>query len=216
MDDKELEIIEEEVEEVDDDEESTDGDTAEIVSSIEGSGADSMVDNDIVKEIKDSFLDYSMSVIVARALPDLRDGLKPVHRRILYSMFENGITPDKPHRKSATTVGQVMGTYHPHGDSSIYDALVRMAQPFSYRCPLIDGHGNFGSMDGDGAAAMRYTEARLEKLTLELLRDILNPAGTYSILTSCLPALIFIDISASFIGVISALSPSTQAYQPSE
>ena len=113
-----------------------------------------------------------MSVIVARALPDLRDGLKPVHRRILYSMYENGITPDKPHRKSATTVGNVMGTYHPHGDSSIYEALVRMAQPFSYRCPLIDGHGNFGSMDGDGAAAMRYTEARLEKLTLELLRDI--------------------------------------------
>jgi len=131
-----------------------------------------IVSKDIVSEMKDSFLEYSMSVIVARALPDLRDGLKPVHRRILYSMFENGITPDKPHRKSATTVGQVMGTYHPHGDSSIYDALVRMAQPFSYRCPLIDGHGNFGSMDGDGAAAMRYTEARLEKLTLELLRDI--------------------------------------------
>ena len=131
-----------------------------------------IVTKDVVAEMKDSFLDYSMSVIVARALPDLRDGLKPVHRRILYSMYENGITPDKPHRKSATTVGNVMGTYHPHGDSSIYEALVRMAQPFSYRCPLIDGHGNFGSMDGDGAAAMRYTEARLEKLTLELLRDI--------------------------------------------
>ncbi len=131
-----------------------------------------IVTKDVVAEMKDSFLDYSMSVIVARALPDLRDGLKPVHRRILYSMYENGITPDKPHRKSATTVGNVMGTYHPHGDSSIYEALVRMAQPFSYRCPLIDGHGNFGSMDGDGAAAMRYTEARLEKLSLELLRDI--------------------------------------------
>ena len=131
-----------------------------------------IVTKDVVAEMKDSFLDYSMSVIVARALPDIRDGLKPVHRRILYSMYENGITPDKPHRKSATTVGNVMGTYHPHGDSSIYEALVRMAQPFSYRCPLIDGHGNFGSMDGDGAAAMRYTEARLEKLTLELLRDI--------------------------------------------
>ncbi len=172
MDDKELEIIEEEVEEVDDEEESTDGDTAEIVSSTEGSGADSMVDNDIVKEIKDSFLDYSMSVIVARALPDLRDGLKPVHRRIIYSMYENGITPDKPHRKSATTVGNVMGVYHPHGDTAIYDAMVRMAQDFSYRYPLIDGHGNFGSMDGDGAAAMRYTEARLSKMSLEMIRDI--------------------------------------------
>ena len=172
MDDKELEIIEDEVEEVDDEEESADGDTAEIVSSVEGSGADSMVDNDIVKEIKDSFLDYSMSVIVARALPDLRDGLKPVHRRIIYSMYENGITPDKPHRKSATTVGNVMGVYHPHGDTAIYDAMVRMAQDFSYRYPLIDGHGNFGSMDGDGAAAMRYTEARLSKMSLEMIRDI--------------------------------------------
>ena len=131
-----------------------------------------VVQNDIVKEIKKSFLEYSMSVIVARALPDLRDGLKPVHRRILYSMYESGITPDKPFRKSATTVGNVMGTYHPHGDSSIYEAMVRMAQSFSYRYPLVDGHGNFGSMDGDGAAAMRYTEARLSKLSLELLRDI--------------------------------------------
>ena len=136
-----------------------------------------MDNNGIVKiniedEIKDSFLEYSMSVIVARALPDLRDGLKPVHRRILYSMYENGYTPDKPFRKSAKTVGEVMGNYQPHGDSSIYDAMVRMAQPFSYRNVLIDGHGNFGSMDGDGAAAMRYTEARLSKLSLELLRDI--------------------------------------------
>jgi DNA gyrase subunit A len=170
MDDKELEIIEEEVEEVE--EETTDGDTAEIVSSVETSGADQMVNNDIVKEIKDSFLDYSMSVIVARALPDLRDGLKPVHRRIIYSMYENGITPDKPHRKSATTVGNVMGVYHPHGDTAIYDAMVRMAQDFSYRYPLVDGHGNFGSMDGDGAAAMRYTESRLSKMSLEMIRDI--------------------------------------------
>ena len=169
MDDKELEIIEE-VEEVE--EEPTDGDTAEIVSSVETSGADQMVNNDIVKEIKDSFLDYSMSVIVARALPDLRDGLKPVHRRIIYSMYENGITPDKPHRKSATTVGNVMGVYHPHGDTAIYDAMVRMAQDFSYRYPLVDGHGNFGSMDGDGAAAMRYTESRLSKMSLEMIRDI--------------------------------------------
>ncbi len=133
---------------------------------------DSILQTNIVEEIKKSFLDYSMSVITARALPDLRDGLKPVQRRILYSMYETGYTPDKPFRKSAKTVGEVMGNYHPHGDSSIYDALVRMAQNFSYRYVLIDGHGNFGSMDGDGAAAMRYTEARLSKLSLELLRDI--------------------------------------------
>lgn len=126
----------------------------------------------IVDEVQDSFLDYSMSVIVARALPDLRDGLKPVHRRILYSMFDSGYTPDKQYRKCARVVGDVMGKYHPHGDSSIYEALVRMAQDFSYRHMLIDGHGNFGNMDGDGAAAMRYTESRLSKISLELLRDI--------------------------------------------
>ena len=131
-----------------------------------------VVRRNIVDEIKDSFLEYSMSVIVARALPDLRDGLKPVHRRILYSMYENGYTPDKPFRKCAKTVGEVMGNYHPHGDTSIYDAMVRMAQPFSIRNVLVDGHGNFGSMDGDGAAAMRYTEARLSRLSLEILRDI--------------------------------------------
>lgn len=128
--------------------------------------------NNIVKEVRDSFLDYSMSVIVARALPDLRDGLKPVHRRILYSMYESGYTPDKQYRKCARVVGDVMGKYHPHGDSSIYDALVRMAQDFSYRYMLIDGHGNFGNMDGDGAAAMRYTESKLPKISLELLRDL--------------------------------------------
>ena len=128
--------------------------------------------NNIVKEVRDSFLDYSMSVIVARALPDLRDGLKPVHRRILYSMFESGYTPDKPHKKSARIVGDVMGKYHPHGDSSIYEAMVRMAQDFSYRHMLVDGHGNFGNIEGYGAAAMRYTESRLSKISLELLRDI--------------------------------------------
>lgn len=133
---------------------------------------DRIIENNIVKEVKDSFINYSMSVIVSRALPDLRDGLKPVHRRILYSMYESGYTPDKPHRKSARIVGDVMGKYHPHGDSSIYDAMVRMAQPFSYRHMLVDGHGNFGNMDGDGAAAMRYTEARLSKLSLEMVRDI--------------------------------------------
>jgi len=133
---------------------------------------DKLSENNIVKEVQDSFLDYSMSVITARALPDLRDGLKPVHRRILWSMFESGYTPDKPHRKSAKTVGEVMGNYHPHGDSSIYEAMVRMAQDFNQRYLLVDGHGNFGNIEGDGAAAMRYTESRLAKISLELLRDI--------------------------------------------
>ena len=133
---------------------------------------DRIIENNIVEEVKDSFLRYSMSVITARALPDLRDGLKPVHKRIIYSMYEAGYTPDKPHRKSARIVGDVMGKYHPHGDSSIYEAMVRMAQPFSFRHVLVDGHGNFGNMDGDGAAAYRYTEARLEKLALEMTRDI--------------------------------------------
>ena len=128
--------------------------------------------NDIVSEVKTSFLDYSMSVITSRAIPDLRDGLKPVHRRILWSMFEEGNTPDKPHKKSATTVGYVMGHYHPHGDSAIYEAMVRLAQDFNQRYMLVDGHGNFGNIEGDGAAAYRYTEARLSKISLELLRDI--------------------------------------------
>lgn len=133
---------------------------------------DKIIENNIVTEVRESFIDYAMSVITSRALPDLRDGLKPVHRRILYSMYESGFTPDKQHRKSARIVGEVMGKYHPHGDSSIYDAMVRMAQPFSFRHILVDGHGNFGNMDGDGAAAMRYTEARLSKLSLEMIRDI--------------------------------------------
>ena len=133
---------------------------------------DSLAENNIVDEVKTSFLEYSMSVITSRALPDLRDGLKPVHRRILWSMFNSGYTPDKPHRKSAKTVGEVMGNYHPHGDSSIYEAMVRMAQDFNQRYLLIDGHGNFGNIEGDGAAAMRYTESRLSKLSLELLSDI--------------------------------------------
>ncbi|MDK3935172.1 DNA gyrase subunit A [Staphylococcus pseudintermedius] len=129
-------------------------------------------ERNISKEMRESFLDYAMSVIVSRALPDVRDGLKPVHRRILYGLNEQGMTPDKPYKKSARIVGDVMGKYHPHGDSSIYEAMVRMTQDFSYRYPLVDGQGNFGSMDGDGAAAMRYTEARMTKLALELLRDI--------------------------------------------
>lgn len=133
---------------------------------------DKVVPIDINVEMKQSYLDYSMSVIMGRALPDVRDGLKPVHRRILYAMYQIGMTPDKPHRKSAHIVGQVMAKFHPHGDSAIYDAMVRLAQDFSCRYPLIDGHGNFGSVDGDSAAAMRYTEARMAKITMELLADI--------------------------------------------
>ncbi len=133
---------------------------------------DRLEENNIVNEINTSFLEYSVSVIVSRALPDLRDGLKPVHRRILWSMYESGYTPDKPHKKSARIVGDVMGKYHPHGDSSIYEAMVRMAQDYSYRNTLVDGHGNFGNIAGAGAAAMRYTESRLAKISLELLRDI--------------------------------------------
>ncbi|MDD2217229.1 MAG: DNA gyrase subunit A [Eubacteriales bacterium] len=130
-----------------------------------------MIQHEIHDEMKNSYIDYAMSVIVGRALPDVRDGLKPVHRRILYGMSELGITPDKPHKKSARIVGEVMGKYHPHGDSSIYDAMVRLAQPFSIRYMLVDGHGNFGSIDGDGAAAMRYTEARMTPFALQMLRD---------------------------------------------
>ena len=131
-----------------------------------------IIRRDIEKEMRKSFLDYSMSVIVSRALPDVRDGLKPVHRRILYTMYENGLTPDKAYRKCADTVGAVLGRYHPHGDASVYDALVRLAQDFSLRYPLVDGHGNFGSVDGDPAAAYRYTEARMSKISLEMLTDI--------------------------------------------
>ena len=131
-----------------------------------------LIQHEINKEMKDSYIDYAMSVIVGRALPDVRDGLKPVHRRILYGMSGLGVPPDKPHKKSARIVGEVMGKYHPHGDSSIYDAMVRLAQPFNIRYTLVDGHGNFGSVDGDGAAAMRYTEARMTPLALQMLRDI--------------------------------------------
>lgn len=131
-----------------------------------------VIEVNIEDEVKRSFIDYAMSVIVSRALPDVRDGLKPVHRRILYSMFELGVTPDKPYRKSARIVGDVLGKYHPHGDAAVYEAMVRMAQDFSIRYPLVDGHGNFGSIDGDSAAAMRYTEARLSKIAMELMADI--------------------------------------------
>ncbi|MCD6435098.1 MAG: DNA gyrase subunit A, partial [Clostridiales bacterium] len=131
-----------------------------------------IIDVNINDEMKKSYIDYAMSVIVSRALPDVRDGLKPVHRRILFSMNELNFNYDKPHRKSARIVGDVLGKYHPHGDQSVYNAMVRMAQDFSIRYELIDGHGNFGSIDGDSAAAMRYTEARMTKLSSELMRDI--------------------------------------------
>src|SRR5690554_8134179 len=126
----------------------------------------------ITSEMKTSFLDYAMSLIVSRALPDVRDGLKPVHRRILYAMNDLGMHSDKAFKKSARIVGEVIGKYHPHGDTAVYDSMVRMAQDFSYRHMLVDGHGNFGSIDGDGAAAMRYTEARMSKMAMEMLRDL--------------------------------------------
>lgn len=147
--------------------------TAQTAAEAEGENAIGIVHTaELGREMRTSFLEYSMSVIVARALPDVRDGLKPVHRRILYAMNESGYTPNRPHMKSARTVGDVIGKYHPHGDSAVYDTMVRLAQPFSMRVPLIDGHGNFGSIDGDSAAAMRYTEARLDKAAMELLRDL--------------------------------------------
>ena len=133
---------------------------------------DKTIDIDIKDEMEKSYIDYSMSVIVGRALPDVRDGLKPVHRRILFSMSEQGLTPDKPYRKSATVVGDVLGKYHPHGDSAVYEAMVKMAQKFSMRYPLVDGQGNFGSIDGDSAAAMRYTEAKMTRMAGEMLKDL--------------------------------------------
>ena len=132
----------------------------------------SIIQLDFSEEMRNSYRDYAMSVIIARALPDVRDGLKPVHRRILYAMDELGLAPDKPHRKSARIVGDTMGKYHPHGDSSIYDALVHMTEDYSLSLPLVDGHGNFGSIDGDGAAAMRYTEARLSKPAMTMLENL--------------------------------------------
>ena len=141
-------------------------------SSFENGEGTKILDVEIDEEMRKSFLDYSMSVIVSRALPDVRDGLKPVHRRIVYTMYESGITPDKSHKKCAATVGDVLGKYHPHGDASVYDALVRMGQDFSLRYPLIDKHGNFGTIDGDPPAAYRYTEARMSKIALYMVADI--------------------------------------------
>ena len=142
------------------------------MSTVEPLGAGRIEPRELEQEMRSSFLDYAMSVIVSRALPDVRDGLKPVHRRVLYGMHEAGLQPNRPYKKCATIVGDVMGTYHPHGDAAIYDTLVRMAQPFSLRYPLVDGQGNFGNIDDYPAAAMRYTECRLTRLATELLRDI--------------------------------------------
>ena len=138
-----------------------------------------LIVRDIKDEMENAFIDYSMSVITARALPDVRDGLKPVHRRILYTMYERGNDPSHPYRKSADTVGAVLGSYHPHGDASVYDAMVRLAQDFSLRYPLVDGQGNFGSVDGDPPAAYRYTEARMSKMAVDLLTDIEKTPSTW-------------------------------------
>jgi DNA gyrase subunit A len=172
----------------------------------------------IEDEVKKSFIDYAMSVIVARALPDVRDGLKPVHRRILYAMNNAGYTPDKPYRKSATTVGEVLGKYHPHGDTAVYDTMVRMAQDFSYRYPLVDGHGNFGSVDGDSAAAMRYTEARMSKISMELLRDLEKETVDFipnydeslkepSVLPAKFPNLLVNGVNGIAVGMATSIPP---------
>jgi DNA gyrase subunit A len=182
------------------------------------SGNDRVLQIDIEKEMKKSYLDYAMTVIVSRALPDVRDGLKPVHRRILYAMSELGMTPDKPHKKSARIVGEVLGKYHPHGDTAVYDAMVRLAQDFSTRYPLIDGHGNFGSVDGDSAAAMRYTEARMSKMALEMLRDINKETVGYkynfdetlkepTVLPSKYPNLLVNGSNGIAVGMASSIPP---------
>lgn len=177
-----------------------------------------IVERDIEEEMKTAYIDYAMSVIVSRALPDVRDGLKPVHRRILYTMYEDGLTSDKPYRKSATTVGDVLGRYHPHGDSSVYDAMVRMAQTFSLRYPLIDGHGNFGSIDGDGAAAYRYTEARMSKIAEVMLTDIEKNTVDFmpnfddrlqepTVLPAKIPALLVNGSSGIAVGMATSIPP---------
>ena len=179
-----------------------------------------LVDLDICKEVRKAFLDYSMSVIVSRALPDVRDGLKPVHRRILYTMYEAGLTHDRPYRKSATTVGDVLGKYHPHGDASVYDAMVRLAQDFSLRYPLVDGQGNFGSIDGDPPAAYRYTEARMAKMAAEMLTDIKKDTVDFmpsfddkgqepTVLPSRFPNLLVNGSSGIAVGMATDIPPHT-------
>lgn len=177
-----------------------------------------IINRDIEQEMRTAYIDYAMSVIVSRALPDVRDGLKPVHRRILYTMYQDGLTSDKPYRKSATTVGDVLGRYHPHGDSSVYDAMVRMAQDFSLRYPLIDGHGNFGSIDGDGAAAYRYTEARMSKISETMLTDIEKNTVNFmpnfddrlqepTVLPAKIPALLVNGSSGIAVGMATNIPP---------
>lgn len=187
-------------------------------NNIEEYNEGTIVDREIVEEMKTAYIDYAMSVIVQRALPDVRDGLKPVHRRILYTMYEDGLTKDKPYRKSATTVGDVLGRYHPHGDSSVYDAMVRLAQNFTMRYPLVDGHGNFGSIDGDGAAAYRYTEARMSKISETMLADIEKNTVKFmpnfdgirqepTILPTRLPALLVNGSSGIAVGMATNIPP---------
>ena len=177
-----------------------------------------IIQRNVEEEMKTAYIDYAMSVIVARALPDARDGLKPVHRRILYTMHEDGFTPDKPYRKCATTVGDVLGRYHPHGDSSVYDALVRMAQDFSLRYMLVDGHGNFGSIDGDPPAAYRYTEARMSKIAQYMLMDIDKDTVQFipnfddrlqepSVLPARIPALLVNGSSGIAVGMATNIPP---------
>ena len=177
-----------------------------------------IIKRDIEQEMRTAYIDYAMSVIVSRALPDVRDGLKPVHRRILYAMHEDGITSDKPYRKCANTVGSVLGRYHPHGDASVYDAMVRMAQDFSMRYMLIDGHGNFGSIDGDGAAAMRYTEARMSKIAEQMLVDIEKNTVDFmpnyddrlqepTVLPAKIPALLINGSSGIAVGMATNIPP---------
>ena len=187
-------------------------------NNIEEYNEGTIVDREIVEEMKTAYIDYAMSVIVQRALPDVRDGLKPVHRRILYTMYEDGLTRDKPYRKSATTVGDVLGRYHPHGDSSVYDAMVRLAQNFTMRYPLVDGHGNFGSIDGDGAAAYRYTEARMSKISETMLADIEKNTIKFmpnfdgirqepTVLPTRLPALLVNGSSGIAVGMATNIPP---------
>ena len=177
-----------------------------------------IVERDIEKEMRTAYIDYAMSVIVSRALPDVRDGLKPVHRRILYAMYEDGITSDKPYRKCANTVGSVLGRYHPHGDASVYDAMVRLAQDFTQRYTLIDGHGNFGSIDGDGAPAMRYTEARMAKIAETMLTDIEKNTVDFmpnyddrlqepTVLPAKIPALLINGSSGIAVGMATNIPP---------
>jgi DNA gyrase subunit A len=184
----------------------------------EEQGSQQIKEIDIGVEIRASFMDYAMSIIVSRALPDVRDGLKPVHRRILFAMSELGMSPDKPHKKSARIVGEVIGKYHPHGDSAVYETMVRMAQDFSLRYMLVDGHGNFGSVDGDMAAAMRYTEARLSKIAMELLRDINKETIDFipnydgeehepAVLPSRFPNLLVNGVSGIAVGMATSIPP---------